>query len=285
MNRGRAELRDETIRLADGRRLAFAEWGDTNGSPVLYFHAVPGSRLWFDEQATASRGVRLITVDRPGYGRSDPKEEATLLTWVDDVEQLAHALGLARFAVVAWSMGGPYALAAAAGLPDRITRVGLASISHVPSDERPASIKAPPEEDVRAAANDPEGLIARWSGSGDWRAYVEKPGAILNGLTDVDKRMLDELGYRNELEENIREGMRQGLRGMLWEEVAMLRPWGFRLSDVGAETFVWRGEHESATAREFVANHLPNARLIVWQGEGHCGFLRHWDEILSAMLG
>lgn len=285
MSRSRRSLRDETVRLSDGRRLAFAEWGDAYGSPVLYLHAVPGSRLWFDEQATASRGVRLITVDRPGYGRSDPKEGATLLTWVDDVEQLAQALGLAGFPVVAWSMGGPYALAAAAGLPDRITRVGLASISHVPADVRPASLKPPPEEDVHAAANDPESLIGRWSGSEDWRVYLEQPAAILNGLPDVDKRMLDELGYRTALEENIREGMQQGLRGMLWEEVAMLRPWGFHLSDVVAETFVWRGEHESATAREFVANHLPNARLIVWQGEGHCGFLRHWDEILVAMLG
>jgi hypothetical protein len=62
--------------------------------------------------------------------------------------------------------------------------------------------------------------------------------------------------------------MRQGLRGMLWEEVAMLQPWGFSLADIGVETHVWRGEHESAAAREFVAERLPRARLTVWPGEG-----------------
>lgn len=193
-------------------------------------------------------------------------------------------LGIDRFAVVAWSMGGPYALAAAARLPGRVTRLGLASISHVPPDEQRESMRPPSEADVRAAASDPTELVERWSASEEWRVYVERPEAILEGLPDADHRMLDELGYRQALEENVREGMRQGLRGMLWEEVAMLRPWGFRLADVSAETYVWRGEHETATAREFVAERLPNARLIVWRGEGHCGFIRRLDEILAAMV-
>lgn len=277
-------LREDAVRLRDGRMLRFAEWGVGEGTPVLFFHGVPGSRLWFDEPATARRRVRLITVDRPGYGRSDPKEGASLLSWADDVEQLADALGIARFAIVAWSMGGPYAIGAAARLPHRVTRLGLASISHAPPDERPESMAPPPEEDMRAAASDPVALIERWSRSEEWRVYAEKPEAVLEALPGVDKRMLDELGHRHALEKNMQEGMRQGLRGMLWEEVAMLRPWGFRLGDVGAETHVWRGQHETPAAREFVAERLPHAQLTVWEGDGHCGFIHRWDEILAAMV-
>lgn len=276
-------LHDEVLRLRDGRRLAYAEWGDPNGAPLLFFHAVPGSRLWFDEPATAARGVRLVTTDRPGYGKSDLKEGASLLSWVEDIEQLLSHLEIDRFAVVAWSMGCPYALAVAAKLSKNVGHVGLLSISHVPPDERPESMKPPPEQDVQAAASDPAGLIKRWSLMDEWRVYAEQPGAILDGLPEVDKQMLDELGYRRALEESIREGMRQGLRGMLWEEVAMLRPWGFRLSDIGVETHVWRGGHESAAAREFVADRLPRARLSVWPDEGHCGFIRRWDEVLATL--
>lgn len=137
---------------------------------------------------------------------------------------------------------------------------------------------------MRAAASDPVALIERWSRSEEWRVYAEKPEAVLEALPGVDKRMLDELGHRQALEKNMQEGMRQGLRGMLWEEVAMLRPWGFRLGDVGAETHVWRGQHETPAAREFVAERLPHAQLTVWEGDGHCGFIHRWDEILAAMV-
>ena len=66
-------LADEVLRLADGRQLAWAEWGDPRGSPVVFLHPSPGSRMLCpDVHATARAGVRLITVDRPGYGGSDP---------------------------------------------------------------------------------------------------------------------------------------------------------------------------------------------------------------------
>jgi pimeloyl-ACP methyl ester carboxylesterase len=181
-------------------------------------------------------------------------------------------------------MGGPYALAAAARLPERVTRLGLASISHVPADERPESMTALPEGDVRAAASNPRVLIERWAASEEWRVYAEQPEAIVKRLPDADERMLDELGFRGALEENMREGMRQGVRGMLWEEVAMLQPWGFHLAQIRVETHVWRGEHESAAPREFVSERVPRGRLTVWAGEGHCGFIRRWDDILAAMV-
>jgi pimeloyl-ACP methyl ester carboxylesterase len=210
-------------------------------------------------------------------------EGASLLSWADDFEQLGTHLGLDRFAVAAWSMGCPYALAVAAKFPKQVTRVGLLSISHLPLDERPESMKPPPELDVQAAASDPAGLIERWCVSEEWRVYALQPESILEGLPEIDKHMLDELGYRHAFEENIREGMRQGLRGMLWEEVAMLRPWGFRIADIDVETHVWRGGHETALAREFVAERLPRARLTVWLDEGHCGFIRRWDEVLTTL--
>ncbi len=68
---------------------------------------------------------------------------------------------------------------------------------------------------------------------------------------------------------------------MLWEEVIVLRPWGFDLRDVTSEVFLWRGERESSGRSEFVAERIPRSQLTVWPAEGHCAFLRHWDEVLS----
>jgi pimeloyl-ACP methyl ester carboxylesterase len=77
---------DQTIRLRDGRRLGYAEWGDPGGRPLLYFHGWPGARVEgsLADEAAKARGVRLIAVDRPGMGLSDFQPRRTLVAWPDD---------------------------------------------------------------------------------------------------------------------------------------------------------------------------------------------------------
>ena len=125
---GRAEpgplppLVDSELRLTDGRSLGYAVWGDPQGRPVMFFPGSPSSRLFSpDPAATAEAGVRLVTVDRPGYVRSDPQPHRRILDWPADVQQLAAALDMPRFAVAAHSSGGPYALACALRLPEAVT--------------------------------------------------------------------------------------------------------------------------------------------------------------------
>ena len=112
---------DVECTLSDGRRLAFAVWGDPDGVTVFVFHGAPGSRLFApDPVTTAEAGVRLVTVDRPGYGASDPQTGRSILDWPIDLLQVADRLGVARFAVVGHSSAGPYALACALRMPQRI---------------------------------------------------------------------------------------------------------------------------------------------------------------------
>jgi len=144
-------LRDATVTLPDGRRLAYTEWGLPDGKPLLYFHGTPGSRLWCpDEDATAAAGVRLIAPDRPGFGRSDPQEGRTLADWPKDVEALADALHISSFAVVGVSGGGAYAAACAALIPRRLSGVAVVScraLTEYNWAERPGAIEEwSPEE-------------------------------------------------------------------------------------------------------------------------------------------
>jgi pimeloyl-ACP methyl ester carboxylesterase len=109
--------------------LCYAEYGDTRGTPAFYFHGFPGSRVEAQVVVSigAQRGVRLLAVDRPGFGRSDFQPGRTIADWPQDVRALADALGLDRFAVLGVSGGAPYALACARDLGDRLTAVGVAS--------------------------------------------------------------------------------------------------------------------------------------------------------------
>jgi pimeloyl-ACP methyl ester carboxylesterase len=117
-----------TIELRDGRRLAFAEYGEPTGAPVLFVHGFTASRITRhpDDRLTESLGVRLLTLDRPGCGASDIQPGRTLLDLARDVQQLADALGITSFAVLGHSAGGPYALACALAFPDRVAAVGVA---------------------------------------------------------------------------------------------------------------------------------------------------------------
>ena len=113
---------DHLVKLNDGRSLAYAEWGDPDGRPVVLFSGTPSSRLLCpDADATEALGVRLITVDRPGYGRPDPDPKHSLLTWADDYAALHRLLGLPPCPVVGWSGGGPHALACAVRAPALVT--------------------------------------------------------------------------------------------------------------------------------------------------------------------
>ena len=122
--------RDRSLRLPDGRALAWCEYGVPDGTPYLYFHGLPGSRLdgQVNAQSVTEAGLRLIAPDRPGFGRSEIQAgKRSYADWARDIGHLADALELDRFAIVAYSAGGPYALAAAQILEGRITRVGIVS--------------------------------------------------------------------------------------------------------------------------------------------------------------
>jgi pimeloyl-ACP methyl ester carboxylesterase len=123
------DRRARIMRLPDGRRIGYAEFGDAKGLPVLAIHGTPGSRYMFalTDQAARERGLRIIAPERPGYGLSDYRRRDALAQTAEDVNALADGLGLDRFALIGVSGGGPHAMAAAASIPDRVALLALIS--------------------------------------------------------------------------------------------------------------------------------------------------------------
>ena len=118
---------DRIIKLKDGRKLGFCEYGDPKGKPIFYFHGWPASRLSGSETDKAAKKlkIRVISPDRPGFGLSDYKEDRTLLGWADDVLELADQLKIKKFAVMGVSGGGPYSAVCAYKIPERVTKAGI----------------------------------------------------------------------------------------------------------------------------------------------------------------
>jgi pimeloyl-ACP methyl ester carboxylesterase len=117
----------QTIQLEDGRALELHELGDPDGFPIAFQHGTPGSGTLYERWATP--GVRLVGYDRAGYGGSARMPGRAVVDIVADIQALADALALDRFATWGLSGGGPHALACAALCDDRL--VAAASLAGV----------------------------------------------------------------------------------------------------------------------------------------------------------
>jgi len=289
-------IRDERVRLRDGRALAYAEWGDLHGPPIFFFHGSPLSRLWCpDEEATQAAGVRLVAVDRPGVGRSDLQPGRRLADWPPDVAELADALGIDRFAVAGYSAGGPYAVACAALIGDRVTRAGVVSTDpRIVLREQPGAIAELDEEDrgdFELVERDDREAAAR-SFAAEWeewtRRIAEEPGRFFDliPVNDQNRWFREDPARTGPFLEAVGEALRQGSAGGAWARLIAFEPCPFRREEISVEVCLWHGELDVLTPRaaaEFLASRIPNCKVTIWPEEGHIGIARHWDEILDTL--
>ncbi|HTX80273.1 MAG TPA: alpha/beta hydrolase [Longilinea sp.] len=112
----------------DNLHLAYAEYGDPHGYPLLIQHGLIASIDDFDLFDDLIRaGARLICIARPGYGRSSPYEMRSFGEWGDIIALLVRELGLIRFDVLGMSSGAPYSYAIAARMPEAVRNVFIFS--------------------------------------------------------------------------------------------------------------------------------------------------------------
>jgi pimeloyl-ACP methyl ester carboxylesterase len=279
--------RNNTITLPGGRRLGYAEYGDPDAMPVLYCHGFPSCRL--EPSMLPVSGIRLIALDRPGYGLSDPLPGRTLRDWTTDVAAAADSLGLDRFAIAGVSGGAPYAAACAALLKDRI--IGLALICGI----------APPGERWEAggaAAN--LMMLDRLPGSAPLAVALGRrlvlgvdSAKLLHALLrfgrlpQPDREVLA-AGIGIPVLDSFREALRQGSEGAASDARLYARRWDFQPEDIVAPTVIWHGNLDNqvpAAAARVYARLIPHARLCILDGEGHFSLVvRHHHAILASLF-
>ena len=282
------------LNLADGRHLGYALYGDPEGYPLFYFHGLPGSRYEgrIIDPVARQFQVRVIAVDRPGYGLSDAAPSRSLLAWPKDVASLADALGIEEFGVLGVSGGGPCALACAHELARRVTTVsvvcGLGPLYNEPiaRDMRP-----PARAILRIATLSPlllQVLIAQ-----PLRAACRLSPALVIWAVSVinggpDKPVLREAQLKQVLELNVKEAFRAGAAGAARDVSIYTQPWGFRLRDIRQSVMLWHDDVDNVVPPShgrYMHRQLPKSQLIEIPGEGHFSLpVKHLKEILLCAL-
>lgn len=276
------------MRLADGRALGFAEFGNPDGTPVLAFHAFPSSRLEGRayHQVALKRGVRVLSVDRPGFGLSDAKPGRTLLDWPDDVRELTESLGLESFAVVGVSSGAPHAAACALRLSERVRSTALVStFDRSGGDGMLWSVRA-----LLAL-----GLFAPPLASGLFRRFARladrDPTRLMRSVgpffSPADGRVMERPETAEILMDAMHEAFRGGVQGAMIELRLHTRDWGFRVEDIPGPVSIWHGRDDRTMPvgiAERLRERIPKSTLRCPDGYGHLLIMDKADEILADLV-
>lgn len=287
-------LTQTICRLSDGRKLGYAEFGDSNGFPVIYCHGFPASRLegGLIAEAASRNGLRVIAIDRPGYGLSDFQAQRQLLDWPDDIAQLLDHLGIGRFAVLAVSGGGPYGLALLAKLLERIAaaslvcplgplfRKDLVQAMHWPARLGFVSAQQVPWL-TKLVYGDVFGPFMR--------AYPSVALSLLTvAIPSADRAILARKEINKVVCDSIREALRPGTKGALRDFHLYSHPWGFDPCDITAPIVIWHGEVDATVPLSHslaLVGMLPNAHLHTLPDEGHFSLpIGQTDRILADLM-
>ena len=285
-------LAEGTVGRPGGREVAWAAWGVEGGRPLLHLHGTPGSRVG----PTRDLGIyerlnaHVVTFDRPGYGRSSPQRDRTILSVADDALAIADHFGWDRFSVLGISGGGPHALALGAQAPGRVIRLGLA-------------VGGPPSELV-----DPDDLIeinregrrrAQEEGRASLEAFLAEPaaqipldplGVLEAAMADappVDREMLRRPDVREVIAASLREAFANGPLGWFDDSWALSTDWDFALEDVGVPVHMWYGELDRNVpirAVRAMAERLQVDSFELIPDAGHLGWITREEDVLRTVL-
>jgi pimeloyl-ACP methyl ester carboxylesterase len=278
--------------LSDGRDLAWREFGTGDGPSVVALHGSPGTHTNFVPVAdiAAHEGVRLIAVDRPGYGHSTFDSRRTYERSASDIRELVDHLNIEEFGVLGWSSGGPNASSCARYLQGQV--FGCAIVSG----------PAPPEGNISGeemmltnrVAKRLE-VLAPWfmsplfqAGFQRGRRSPEKSVAwMLRHLPVCDARVIEQPEVRAHWLADIARPVSSTAGKAAVQDIGLeARPWGFDLREIECPVHVWHGDADDTVPFAngiYQANVIPRARLHEIHGEGHWLIYEHFGDILNEL--
>jgi pimeloyl-ACP methyl ester carboxylesterase len=284
--------------LGSGRRIAVhltstrALWPAAEERLVVFCHSAPGAGSFDPDPAqTKASKATLLTVDRPGYGRSDPIPAgrwSTVACAADDIAAVLDNIGVEQVGVVGWSAGGRVALALAARRPDLVDRVAVIA-TPAPDEAVPWIDPRQREELQRLGTLAPEDVhdeLARSLAAAiPPDPFSDEALWLLAAEGTSDKAALRSPGVRNRLGEMLRAAFAQGATGLAADIAGYcLQPWGFEPEEVEAKTLLLYGSRDPVAGlahARWWQERIPDVRLEVAPDAGHLVLLPMWSRALS----
>jgi pimeloyl-ACP methyl ester carboxylesterase len=288
--------RKDVVQLYDGAVVAFKEYGDPTGTPVIFCHGWPSSctMAQLTDEPARALGIRIISPDRPGISGSSMQPDRKLSHWPGLLKGLVDYLKIGEFRVLAISGGAPYAYATAAAMPDRVRAIAIVG-GVIPFTELKdfrgllplyrwmlTFYRARPQL-LRRSFHLARPFLS-------FRAPVRLRPLLLKMLLlrPCDAASLREDAAFEAIFESQRRAWRGSAEGVMADAQIYAQPWGFAMEDVHRPVRLWHGKEDRAFSvrlAERFANRLPNCKSRFIENEGHYSLpIRRMREILQDLI-
>jgi pimeloyl-ACP methyl ester carboxylesterase len=279
-------VRQLEVEVPGGRTVhvydSFPDRGDPEAPVVFWHHGTPQSGRLPALAASPTDGqpARFVSHDRPGYGTSDPLPGRDVAAVAGDVDAIADALKVERFAVLGASGGGPHALACAAVLGDRVRAVGcLASLA--PFDAAGLDWFA------GMAPSGVAEFTAASRGASDLLAHLTRDAADdLGDFAPADMSVFAG-PYGDWLVTSSTEAIAAGYTGAVEDDLAFVEPWGFDVAAIEAPVLLVQGGADRFVPpahAQWLAATCRRAELRLTPRDGHISIFTHLPDTVAWLL-
>jgi len=294
-----AELEELNSRVSfftknNGKRIAFYEYGDKNGIPIIFCHGT-GSHVhvMLLHNSAKRLGYRIIVPDRPGIGLSDFEPKRKLLDGADDIAALANHLGISRFGVMGISGGGPTLLACAYKLAERLMFV-VDLAGAVPLYTDPIALKQLGSLDrfyAKLGAHMPLYLFQiPFAFLGFQQKILKNPKAFANmmrsSMCKEDMALFDIPQMQYLFMRDFQELFRQGARGPAFDAQLIYLPWEFDIRQIRVHVDIHQGSEDRwvpSYFSQYLVKTLPDATLTMIPGQGHFYHMAYAEDTLKML--
>lgn len=265
--------------LQDHRTLSYSIYGPEEGIPFVMFHGSPGSRISMDDELLHKIGVKMIYPERPGYGHSSPNPDATLSSWVEDVQALLDHLKLEKAAIGGGSGGGPYAMACAATYPERLSSLTLIS-SAAPQDIPGIRKKMARGNVLGYFLSKYAPFLMRYASRSFAKRMLKDPvkafdESVMKQVGEADRRTIDTMKQNGTFQvilDHCREAYINGAEGHIADMRILSQDWNIKYDEINCPIHIWHGEEDTLSpvqGAKAMADFIPGATPHYITGAGH----------------
>lgn len=287
-------MSDHTLKLRNGLVLGYAEYGDPQGAVMFYHHGWPSARVQgvLMDDIAKRHGLRIIAPDRPGIGLSEFQPKRTLLDWPETLKELAAHVGADKFHLMGWSGGGPYVLATAKVMPERIVTASICcgapplmflGYQHVSWVYRMMIRLRRPFPSLLGLVLRAGRIIS--SGQPD-RAPLKW---FMPMLGSEDRRVLSDPHFFTVVRQGIIEALKRGPSMVIADADIYLSEWGFEVGEIDTLIHFWHGKDDrniSWKYSEQISRLMPRVTTHWLEHEGHYSLpITHMERIVQHALG
>ncbi len=279
--------------LKSKQSLSYLDIGDTKNPVCIYFHGFPGSskQVFILENSELRRHLRVIAIDRPGFGHSSFAEKASLQDLAKGVEELTDHLNIKNFHLISVSGGTPTAFVVADQLRDRVlsltTVCGLGPLhERVFFDHMSKSLRF----FLKQGRYFPfiTTRVLKFIHFQIQKSKTPNTKRMERFLPPEDIKLIFDPEIRQIFRNSMLHAFHQGFYGVALDIRNFQQDWKISNWNFNFPVYLWHGQKDRIVPyqhSELLAQKIQGSHLNIIPGEGHYSLpILHMEEILKPLV-